>query len=184
MFPSGEEISIELDTPPASPTHIWEDDLLAPSSCEEPGRTGDYYISSPQKRQRTYTVHSRKSKKSRGQPVETSDSLTVRSEEINGLQAADESYGIDGSDTGDTAPVKLTTNPTTLSTSLAYEDGESRVHPRGYVEYAESVAAGIAGIYLLSPNLFVVQGRDSRSLTATVRLSRTGSEDISTHSSY
>lgn len=164
MFP--EEASIELDTPPPSPTRIWEDDLWAPGSCGELGTLGDYHISSPQKRPRTYTVRSRKSKKSRGPPLEASDCLPLSSEEICGPQVAYESCG---SNTGDTAPAKLTTNPTTFhALSLAYEDGKSREHPRGYLEYMESVAAGIAGIYLLSSNLFVVQGWDSRSLTATV----------------
>jgi len=149
MYPSGEE-TIELDTPPPSPTYIWEDD---PSLAG----TGDYQVSSPQKRPRAYTARSKKLKKARNDILDAVQCHAVGVELIGTPQEVDEPF-IDMAASAWDPP----------SLHASDQDNGFQEHPHGYQEYVESVTADIAGVYLLNPNLFVVQGWDTRMLIATV----------------
>jgi hypothetical protein len=150
MHPSGEEV-IELDTPPPSPTHIWEDD---PSWA---GTGASYQVSSPQKRPRTYTARSKKLKKARNDTSDTVQCHAVDLELIGEPQEVDEPF---------TDMAASAWHPP--SSHASDQDDGLQEHPHGYQEYVESVTADIAGVYLLNPNLFVVQGWDARMMKATV----------------
>ena len=154
---SGGEI-IELETPPPSPTHIWQDDHLSLGPWEETQTPGDYQVLSPQKRPRTYSARSQKLKKCRCTPYDSSQVHAINAGSITATQAADSEASPDHD--------MASTYPTSPCTSD--QDNGSREHPQGYHEYVESVTTDIAGVYLLSPTLFVVQGWDSRTLAATV----------------
>lgn len=72
MNTSASEGIIELETPPPSPTYIWEDDRLSTEPWGDFQASVEYQVLSPQKRPRTYAAHSRQSKKSRRAPCEAS----------------------------------------------------------------------------------------------------------------
>ena len=153
MYPSGEEV-IKFDTPPPSPTHIWEDD---PSLARMQMPSGDYQVSSPQKRPRAYTACSKKPKKTRNNISDTAQCHAVDVELISASQEVDEPF------TDMAASTRL---PQSSHASDKDKGLQEPLH--GYQEYVESVTADVAGVYLLNPNLFVVQGWDARMLIATV----------------
>lgn len=144
MIPAKEEV-IDLDSPPPSPTDICLDD--PPSVFDQ--KDADYQVLSPQKRARNYSARSRQPKRKRP---------AISIEAMSEMQADDAHL--------DFAPAVASDTPT-HSPSPPIQAGDD-ASPMGYHEYAESVNADIAGVYLINSNLFVVQGWDSRTLTATV----------------
>ena len=159
MNPSSGEV-IELETPSPSPTHIWQDDHI--SLWEEIQTPGDYQVLSPQKRPRTYSARSQKLKKGRHAPYDSSQVHAIDAGSIDATQ-------VDGSEASPDHDM-ASTYPTSSCTSHQ-EDGSLEC-PQGYHEYVESVITDIAGVYLLNPTLFIVQGWDSRTLAATVSYGR------------
>ena len=149
MFNNKQEL-IELETPPPSPTHIWQDSDSWQGLLEVEKVAGEYQMQSPQKRPRTYSARSRPRKRNHARP--STNAPSEFSEIIIGTastEVADDVHPL--------VDLNLMRSPANEPDPLP-----------GYQEYVESVAADIAGIYLLTANLFVVQGWDSRTLTATV----------------
>lgn len=140
------EEAIELETPPPSPTHIWQDDTLPSEAHETPG---DYQVLSPQKRPRTaHSGHSKQRKRSRFQPSSPEFPASTTDDEPSGMQQPDDRD----------VPMD----------SVLNGDGKAQELPQGYHEYVESVAGDISGVYLINPSLFVVQGWNGRTLSAMV----------------
>ena len=156
MNASPSEGIIELETPPPSPTHIWEDDCSSETELWGDFEASlEYQVLSPQKRPRTYTAHPRRSKKGRRTPCEASaQSPTI--EPIGVLTFSE------------VEPDTSLSPTTATSPHIQEKNNEIRDCPNGYYEYVESVTADIAGVYELNPNLFVVQGWDTRTLSALV----------------
>lgn len=149
MFNDKQDL-IELETPPPSPTHIWQDLDSWRGLPEVQKAAGEYQVLSPQKRPRTYSARSRPRKRNHAHP--STDTPSEFSDII--IRTAITEVVEDLHPLADLNPMR--------------SPDDKPNPPPGYQEYVESVAADIAGIYLLTANLFVVQGWDSRTLAATV----------------
>lgn len=172
MGSTSEEI-INLETPPPSPVQLWQDIEAADELGYMPV---EYHISSPQKRPREYSARPRQSKRTRQQHVGTERYKAV-DQELNTTTSPR---------LGAHAPQTLiiiahyqpmhtryenTVPPIELQHECPANDDLSEMLPTsGYEEYVESVKAGIAGVYQIEQNVFVVQGWDCKTLSATVSL--------------